>query len=564
MKDIYTKNKLVIRRIYQMREYINRQDDVNVVGLILALAGDISEILTYVMDRKDIFCGLGLPLDEDYVFSVLNQMLGAQKQEDYILYGDILQLQLLPILIEIQNAIRNSGEDLLTTYWEQNMEALKNKDLRLYQQMLECEKLHENSPYGKDVYSVEDTTVGDLTVAVTAGEEKRYLHSNENPVGSAASLIDAYYDVYKETYVIYGLGLGYHCKELAGRDIDLHITILENDIGMIQLAMTYTDMSWYFGHPGVKLIYDAGWKEWSKVLGNAEDKVVLFHHPSVQRIKDEQVRRQIQKFLVSEGSMRARSDRMVQNFRFNVKHCELDLSKPEQQFKGKNVIIVGAGPSLDKNVHLLKELPQDYLVLAMGAVCRKLYNMGVSMDYIIITDPKELSDGQIKGVENSDIPMILLSTATKGVTRNYHGRKFMLCQKGFEDAEQLAGEKGLMLFETGGSVATTAVDMCIRFQAARIVLIGQDLAFTGNRNHAAGARDEGITDYDDMIMVEDVYGNPVPTSRPFLMYREWIERRIAREDVGMPVIDATEGGAKIKGTEIKRLAEVLELKDKEF
>lgn len=558
MKDIYDRNKLVLRRIYQMKEYVNKQDDVNIVWLIQILAKDILEILTYVIEHKDAFYDWGLEINGEYIFSVLSQMLDAQKAEDYVLYGDILQLQMLPVLIDIQNAIRNSGEDYVQIYWKQNMEALEEKDLGLYQQMLECEKLHENSPYGKDVYSVEDTTVGDLTVAVTSGEQKIYLHSNENPAGCAKPFIDVYYDVYKDDYVIYGLGLGYHCKELAGRDIDLHITIIENDIRMIQLAMTYTDMSWYFKHPGIKIIYDADWKEWSKALKAAENKVVLFHRPSVRRIKNEVVKQQIQKFLVHEGSMRVRSDRMVQNFRFNVKHCELDLSKPEQQFKGKNVIIVGAGPSLDKNVHLLKELPQDYLVLAMGAVCRKLYNMGVSMDYIIITDPKELSDGQIKGVENSDIPMILLSTATKGVTRNYHGRKFMLCQKGFEDAERLAGEKGLMLFETGGSVATTAVDMCIRFQAARIVLIGQDLAFTGNRNHAAGARDEGIADYDDMIMVEDVYGNPVPTSRPFLMYREWIERRIAREDVGMPVIDATEGGAKIKGTEIKRLAEVLE------
>lgn len=557
MKDLYNRNKRVLRRIYQMREYVNRQDEVSVVGTIQALAGEISELLTYVIEQKEAFFEWGLEVNEAYIFSVVSQMLEAQKAEDYILYGDILQLQMLPIFIDIQNAIRNSGEDYLQTYWEQNMEALKKKDLRLYRQMLECEKLHEKSPYGRDVYSVEDTTVGDLTVAVTSGEHKLYLHSNENPAGFVKPFIDAYYDVYRDDYVIYGLGLCYHCSELAGRDADLHITVIENDIGIIQLAMTYTDMSWYFNHPGVQIIYDADWKEWSRALRDAEDKVVLFHRPSVRRIKDEQVKQKIEKFFVHEGSMRVRSDRMVRNFRFNEKHCELDISKLRQQFQGKTVIVVGAGPSLDKNVHLLKEKPQDCVILAMGAVCRKLYNMGILMDYIIITDPKGITDLQIKGVEESGIPMILLSTATKGVTKTYHGRKFMLCQKGFPDAERLAKENGLMLFETGGSVATTAVDLCIRFQAARIVLVGQDLAFTGNKNHAAGARDEGIAGYEDMLMVEDIDGNLVPTSQPFAMYREWIERRIARADVTMPVIDATEGGARIKGTEIKRLAEVL-------
>lgn len=559
MKHIYKKNKLVLCQIYQMREFVNMQDEVRTIGLITVLAREISEILTYVVENKQLFSELGLTIDEQYIFSVLNQMLEAQNQEDYILYGDILQLQMLPIMIDVQNTIRNSGEDLLEIYWERNMELLKEKDSKLYKQMLECEQLHETSPYRKDIYSIEDTTVGDFTVAVSSGEQKIYLHSNENPIGSAKTLVDTYYDVYKDNYIIYGLGLGYHCQSLAVRDYDLNITVLENDIGMIQLAMTYTDMSWYFNHPGVRIVYDAEWMELSKVLKNADDEVVLFYRPSVRRIKNEQILQQMQKFLVHEGSMRVNSDRMVRNFRFNIQHCDFDLSELEQQFKGKTVIIVGAGPSLDKNVEVLQKKREDIIILAMGAVCRKLYSMGIPMDYIIITDPKEVTNAQIQGVENSGIPMILISTATKGVARMYQGKKFLLCQQGFPDAEQLAQERNLMLFETGGSVATTAVDMCIRFGVGKIVFAGLDLAYTGNKNHTSGARDEGITDYEEMIMVEDVYGNTVPTTRPFQIYREWIERRIAREDVGMPVIDATEGGAKIKGTEVKQLAEILQI-----
>lgn len=556
MKDIYSKNMLVLRRIYQMREYVNRQDEVNIVGTIQVLASEISELLTYVIEHKGSFYEWGLEINEEYIFSVLSQMLEAQKTEDYILYGDILQLQMLPLLIDIQNAIRNSGTDYLQTYWEQNMEALKGKDSRLYQQMLECEKLHENSPYGKDIYSVENTMVGDLTVAVTSKEQKIYLHSNENPAGFVKPFIDVYYDVYRDDYVIYGLGLGYHCKELSGRDADLHITIIENDIRMIQLAMTYTDMSWYFGHPGVKIIYDKDWSWFTKVMGADEKQVVIFHRPSVRRIKNNKIFDRIQNLWVHEGSMRARSDRMVRNFRFNAKHCEYDLSDVKKSMEGKTVVIVAAGPSLDRNVQLLKKRRDDVVILAVGAVYRKLSDLGIPMDYVIITDPKVISNNQIRGLEESDIPMLLLSTATKGVARIYQGKKYILCQKGFEDAEELAKKNGLLLFETGGSVTTTAVDLCIRLKASQIVFIGLDLAFTDNRNHASGARDEGIANYDDMIMVEDIYGNQVPATRPFIMYREWIERRIARQEVTMPVIDATEGGAKIKGTEIKRLAEV--------
>ena len=556
MKELYNKNKIIIHQIYQIREYINKQDDVGTTWLIMELARRMADLLSEVIEKKAFFSAMGADIDEEYIFSVLKQMLDAQKEGDYILYGDILQLQLLPVLLHIQEAIR-CGNDLEESFWEQNMQGLKEKDIDLYNQMLDCDRIHEESPYSRDIYSVETGASGDLTLAVDDGTNRIYLHSSENPVYSAKQFIDGYYDPYKSDYVIYGLGLGYHCAYLASLDYDLNITIIENDIGMIQLAMTYTDMGWYLNHPGVKIIYDGDWKKWGSILKEQADGVVLFHRPSVNRIKNLELLQQIQNYLVHEGSVRARSNRMIRNFLYNKEHCELDITALQQDFRGKNVIIVGAGPSLDLNVQLLKEKKENTIILAMGAVCRKLYNLGIPMDYIIITDPKEISNGQIAGLETLDIPMILLSTATKGVARYYHGKKYLLCQKGFPDAEQLATKESLPLFETGGSVATTAVDMCIRFNVNKIIFVGMDLAYTGNRNHASGARDEGITDYSGMIMVEDVYGKEVPTTRPFLMYREWIERRIARKDVTMPVIDATEGGARIKGSEIRKLSDVL-------
>lgn len=556
MKELYNKNKIIIHQIYQIREYINKQDDVGTTWLIMELARRMADLLSEVTEKKPFFSAMGTDIDEEYIFSVLKQMLDAQRAGDYILYGDILQLQLLPVLLHIQEAIR-CGNDLEESFWEQNMQGLREKDIDLYNQMLDCDRIHEESPYSRDIYSVETGVSGDLTLAVDEGTNRIYLHSSENPVYSAKQFIDGYYDPYKSDYVIYGLGLGYHCAYLASLDYDLNITIIENDIGMIQLAMTYTDMGWYLNHPGVKIIYDGDWKKWGGILKEQADGVVLFHRPSVNRIKNLELLQQIQNYLVHEGSVRARSNRMIRNFLYNTKHCELDITALQQDFRGKNVIIVGAGPSLDLNVQLLKEKKENAIILAMGAVCRKLYNLGIPMDYIIITDPKEISNGQIAGLEHLEIPMILMSTATKGVARYYYGKKYLLCQKGFPDAEQLATKENLPLFETGGSVATTAVDMCIRFDVNKIIFVGMDLAYTGNKNHASGARDEGITDYSGMIMVEDVYGKEVPTTRPFLMYREWIERRIARKDVTMPVIDATEGGARIKGSEIRKLSDVL-------
>ena len=64
------------------------------------------------------------------------------------------------------------------------------------------------------------------------------------------------------------------------------------------------------------------------------------------------------------------------------------------------------------------------------------------------------------------------------------------------------------------------------------------------------------TDADDKIEIPAVDGKMVLASRLFVMYREWIERRVAEEKGKVTVIDATEGGALKKGMSVMKLEDV--------
>ena len=90
-------------------------------------------------------------------------------------------------------------------------------------------------------------------------------------------------------------------------------------------------------------------------------------------------------------------------------------------------------------------------------------------------------------IKNISVPMLYLSTAYKGYAMNYQGKKYLICQNGYKKAEELAKQKGWHLYETGGSVTTTAFDVCIRLGCKSIAFIGLDLAYTGNLAHAEGA-----------------------------------------------------------------------------
>jgi hypothetical protein len=91
-----------------------------------------------------------------------------------------------------------------------------------------------------------------------------------------------------------------------------------------------------------------------------------------------------------------------------------------------------------------------------------------------------------------------------------------------------------------------------------IILIGQDLAFTGGQSHtkglegALGNNDEYIQSR-ELVEVEGIDGTMLQTDIQMFFYKKWFENTISNYKGEIKVIDATEGGARINGAEIMTL-----------
>ncbi len=110
--------------------------------------------------------------------------------------------------------------------------------------------------------------------------------------------------------------------------------------------------------------------------------------------------------------------------------------------------------------------------------------------------------------------------------------------------------------KTGGSVATTALDVAIRMGGNPIIFVGQDLGFTDNKSHSSKTYSRRIFESQGLREVEDIYGNTIQTSKNLYIYLRWIKNRISEEN-NMEFIDATEGGARIRGTKIMKLRDIV-------
>lgn len=536
----------------QNYDYVVRNFTTVTENLMLVLEAVFADISFYNQETELV--------NPEEISLALQDILAAQDSQDYVLMADLLELRLLSFLQSLQEAIRTyDGLGTSPEVWERNMEALKKRDDKLWKQVMEYHERYERENAAgtwQGIHHLEDTNSGAFTMAGQDEKGIYYYHSNVSPMKEAADFAGYYYDRSCDSYILWGLGLGYHVKELFSLDDGISLQVFESDMDVIYHCLMATEMDMLFALPGFSLIYDP---DFSKMIATLDEttKSFIIHNPSLRHIPDAGIREQMEMFFIRDSGKRNAAVLFEANSRENFRNFDGYVDELKSQFQGKDVIIVAAGPSLDKNVEQLKNKKPGTIIMAVETVFRKLLSLGIDVDYMIVTDANSRIYGHMTGLENQTVPMLYLATAYKGFAKNYQGKKYLICQKGYDKAEELAHKQGWNLYDTGGSVSTTALDVCIRLGCGRIAFIGLDLAYTGNLAHATGTARREAEETELMKQVPAVGGGSVPVSRLFMMYNRWIVERVKQSDVTMPVVDATEGGAVIPGLEVMTLGEYL-------
>lgn len=239
-----------------------------------------------------------------------------------------------------------------------------------------------------------------------------------------------------------------------------------------------------------------------------------------------------------------------------------ELSDVVQEFVNYPAVIVSAGPSLDKNVKILNEYKGMVFIVAVDAALNTLKENGVIPDLVVTMDPKFEKINAMRDKRYNNLPMIVNVISGYKLLKSHTGRKFFdLQQNNFIGTIADEYNKILPILGTGGSVANSAFSFLEFAGFKNIILIGQDLAYPNNRLHANGAF-ENERDIEaesgKYYYVRDIYGNKVLTEKNMDLYRLWFENAIAGNS-SLNVIDATEGGALIKGTTIMTLNEAMDI-----
>lgn len=528
-EEVRDKISTMLERLDKIVLFYRRQEFFKGSMELSQFLSDLNLVVTMLFQWEEI------QIDKKNILMLLEALLGAQEKQDYILMADILEDDILSALHKVQVELGNCCT--WKNEWEHNMQALAVCNEPLYHE------LTEKMPEEEEGYAVTTALDGQPTLAIERDGSMVFMHSSINPSKEAKLLLDAYGEA--EHYTVYGFGLGYHVKEMLERNQKSSVVVLENDLEVLRLAFTYTDWAKYLESRRLQIVYHKNLQELLKTLGQYRTEEFLIHYPSLQRVHDSNMKEVLEDFFVTTSSMREQGGMLQKNFVQNQKYNLPECEELKHIVSGRRVVLVAAGPSVDEELERLREIRDTVCIIAVAHVAAKLIQNHIFPDIIVLSDPQEHMYQQIENLPTREIPLILLSTASEKVVSHYDGQVYLAYQKGFEKAEKVAREKNYLLFETGGSVSTLALDIAIRFEATEIIFVGLDLAYTNNQSHADGIG-RTIADTANLRKVESVTGAEVYTSRNLDIYRKWVERRIARE--GVIHFINTSHGARIHGT----------------
>jgi len=458
------------------------------------------------------------------------------------------------------------------SHYEANLEMLRSSSEELAARI---ENHHEQvgQPTTMDIFAVEPARNGMPTVRVTDDEGSFYLHSPYDPEKEAKQLADkciAEIDNDGNFALFFGMGLGYSAREtVAQLPEDTVVFIFEPHWDLFYLAFCHTDLTWLLTRPGTTISCDPSVQgamlKYMNLFELAGFKgLMLFTNPVFERLPgkehfDELAGRVRYEMLAVSGNVQTL---MIMG---EMQQTNIILNFPEildnppfihliDRFKGKPAIIVSAGPSLEKNMELLKELEDKALVIAVDTSTRPLLEAGIKPHVVVTGDPQEANARHLRDVIAPETYLIAEPQSPITSVKGWVGPKF-ICT--FHDnmmqwIDRVIGNRGRVL--VWGSVAVMAYDVAVKVGADPIVFVGQDLSFPGGRTYMKGTyfeteekmkmtTDELAEKGTTLIDMTDIYGETVQTNKQMFSYYNFlINRFLAPEVADRRIINATEGG----------------------
>ena len=480
----------------------------------------------------------------------------------------------------------------LETLLEKNLEALKESVLPAFIERVRAAQ----RPDWLEVIRSRD---GKENLLITEGSRKTTAWNMDDTMERIRAQAEAIPTKDQDVSVLAGIGLGYLLNELVqkkDRHKDHKTVVIEPELWLIREALSRFDFS-----DGLKkktIFVAADLADISVLLSILDLSFIVesytmsieeyanTKHSTYSKYIDHAANLVNQMrcntgTVMNAGAIIADND--IANLPYVIQHRGVNELK--DLFKGRPCVLVSTGPSLKKNIHLLREAQGRVVIVAVAQALRVLQAYDIRPDFITTVDFGEVNMVHLKGLMDSDVPLICLNKTYAPLLHAYRGPRFIVASPnpGYEDkAHGILTGKGAL--DSGGSVAHMNFSAACLMGCDPIIVVGQDLALSGGESHIAladaGGRvevsangvimwkvrdqrchlkdiEEGAFSMGFEHRVEGYFGEPVLTNIGLASFLSVFDSMFLAQKGTRTIINATQGGARIKGAHQMSLSSAL-------
>jgi len=449
------------------------------------------------------------------------------------------------------------------SYYKSNIELLKKTSQKLYNQVIN-EYADENV-----VFSNEDEK---NTILIAKDDMLVNMHSEYD---ASFELNNMFTTVKADVRVLilFGLGDGRALKYAKNTFPDLEkIVVVEPSLTWFKCFINNYKFIDYVKGISVSLIVNKNAVDTGAEIGRYinDTNTSVVYHLSYKIIYGEyyasmmtSVKNNVLVRASNYAFRRESNEAIALNFIQNIKYGFNKSESIAHVFKDKPLLVVAAGPSLSKNMHLIEAIKQKAVVVAVGSAIKILDSNGIVPHFRMAFDPFLAEKKVVEKLNSYDVPLIFSHTLFFDVLPNYPGEKIAVDITSDHGKHYINKKENIerQLIQSASSIAISAADLGVKYGSSKIIVIGFDASFTSDKLYADGVgnRNEEITkklNQPGVYESIDIYGNSVLTNKGFYMNKLGLEL-VVEHNPGTLFINATEGGLPTNGAKIMKLNDVL-------
>ncbi len=446
--------------------------------------------------------------------------------------------------------------------FNKNIEALSN--ILLKEGLKEIKSSKFELVLGKD----------NLDINLKDTSDNTFLY--ENVIDELNSMLNTYNDKYLLYPVLYfyGFGNGILFKALLQNKNHQHIIVFEKDIEIIWVMFHVLDFSNELQNSRLMILENDKLQaqdytelcsskpffQFSRIyfLELMSHYYERFHEDILGLNK--KLAENFKNIILRNGNDPLDALQGIEQFVYNLPQMITHPSYKELLSKRKGIsdtaIIVSTGPSLTKQLPLLKKYANKATIFCADSSYPILAKHGIKPDYVCMLERTEITAEFFNhdfGEFDKDIIFICAGVVHPKAIEYLKDRNLVITQKVLAFPYYI-NLKDFSYAAVGFSVAHTLSYLATYLSHKNIIFIGQDLAYAENGNsHPDDYQNSANYEsqmYEHILTIAYGGNGKVETHSIWLLFKNWFENEMIpnTRKMGITTYNCTEGGARIEGT----------------